>query len=378
MKKLGFIGVGNMGGAILKGIEGKLGNTAVFAYDANAEKLADLRLVGATAAGSAREIAEKCDFILLAVKPQHLGEVLAEIKDSVKPETVFISICAGISAEFIRERTIPNAKVVLVMPNTPMMLGCGASAMSHDETVSEDEFAFARKVIGSCGITEVIPTDKMKEIIAVNGSSPAFIYLYAKGFVDYADSVGIDKDVALRLFAQSLIGSAKMLTESGMTVDELIKQVSSPGGTTLAGLDKLYEGDLTGDVKNACDKHSAFLASLNAIPYIDVVIGKLTRVPIDSKIPIDKNNPATYKHVEKNTDINISNDMLLSTADIVVLLSVDSDFENTVNLIKSKGKKVLLVVPIGAKSSQMQQIVGRENIIFLDKAFFDNCSAHKV
>lgn len=79
-----------MGGAILKGIEGKLGNTAVFAYDANAEKLADLRLVGATAAGSAREIAEKCDFILLAVKPQHLGEVLAEIKDSVKPETVFI------------------------------------------------------------------------------------------------------------------------------------------------------------------------------------------------------------------------------------------------------------------------------------------------
>ena len=169
MKKLGFIGVGNMGGAILKGIEGKLGNTAVFAYDANAEKLADLRLVGATAAGSAREIAEKCDFILLAVKPQHLGEVLAEIIDSGKPETEVISICAGISAEFIRERTIPNAKVVLVMPNTPMMLGCGASAMSHDETVSEDEFAFARKVIGSCGITEVIPTDKMKEIIAVNG-----------------------------------------------------------------------------------------------------------------------------------------------------------------------------------------------------------------
>ena len=200
------------------------------------------------------EAASRVEFLETAkVKPQHLGEVLAEIKDSVKPETVFISICAGISAEFIRERTIPNAKVVLVMPNTPMMLGCGASAMSHDETVSEDEFAFARKVIGSCGITEVIPTDKMKEIIAVNGSSPAFIYLYAKGFVDYADSVGIDKDVALRLFAQSLIGSAKMLTESGMTVDELIKQVSSPGGTTLAGLDKLYEGDLTGDVKNACE-----------------------------------------------------------------------------------------------------------------------------
>ncbi len=253
MTKLGFIGVGNMGGAILKGIEGKLGNTAVFAYDASPEKLENLRLLGATAAASAREIAEKCDYILLAVKPQHLGGVLGEIKDSVKPETVFISICAGISADFIRERTIPNAKVVLVMPNTPMMLGCGASAMSHDDKVSEEEFAFARKIIGSCGITEVISPDKMKEVIAINGSSPAFIYLYAKGFVDYADSVGIDKGAALRLFAQSLIGSAKMLTDSGMTVDELIKQVSSPGGTTLAGLDKLYEGDITGDVKRACD-----------------------------------------------------------------------------------------------------------------------------
>lgn len=253
MVKLGFIGVGNMGGTILKGIEGKLGNTAVFAYDANTEKLRDLRLVGATAAGSAKEIADKCDYILLAVKPQHLSEVLSEIKGSIRPETVFISICAGISAEFIRERTIPNAKVVLVMPNTPMMLGFGASAMSHDDTVTDEEFAFARKIIGSCGITEVVSTDKMKEVIAINGSSPAFIYLYAKGFVDYADSVGIDKDAALRLFAQSLIGSAKMLTDSGMTVDELIKQVSSPGGTTLAGLDELYKGDLTGDVRKACE-----------------------------------------------------------------------------------------------------------------------------
>ena len=220
-------------------------------YDQDSAKLKDLSLVGATAAASIKEIAEKCDYILLAVKPQQLSEALEQMKGCIKPSTVFISICAGISAEFIRQRTIPNAKVVLVMPNTPMMLGEGASAMSHDDLVTEDEFAFARKIIGSCGITEVVPMDKMKEVIAINGSSPAFIYLYAKGFVDYAASVGIDSDAALRLFAQSLIGSAKMLTGSGMTVDELIKQVSSPGGTTLAGLDKLYEGDLTGDVKNA-------------------------------------------------------------------------------------------------------------------------------
>lgn len=253
MTKLGFIGVGNMGGAIIKGIKGKLGNTAVFAYDQNPDKLKDLRSVGATASSSVLELAQKCDYILLAVKPQQLDEVLAEIKKAGSVNAVIISICAGISAEYIRERTFANAKVVLVMPNTPMMLGFGASAMSRDEKVSDEEFAFARKIIGSCGITEVIPANKMKEVIAINGSSPAFIYVYAKGFVQYAQNVGIDPDAALRLFAQSLIGSAKMMTESGMTVDELIKQVSSPGGTTLAGLDVLERSNIVHTAINACE-----------------------------------------------------------------------------------------------------------------------------
>lgn len=253
MKKLGFIGVGNMGGAIIRGIKGKLGNTAVFAYDRNPDKLKDLRSVGATAAASAFELAQKCGYILLAVKPQQLDAVLEEVKKAGNENLVIISICAGISAEYIREHTFANAKVVLVMPNTPMMLGFGASAMSRDEKVSDEEFAFARKIIGSCGITEVIPANKMKEVIAINGSSPAFIYVYAKGFVQYAQNVGIDPDAALRLFAQSLIGSAKMMTESGMTVDELIKQVSSPGGTTLAGLDVLERSNIVHAAINACE-----------------------------------------------------------------------------------------------------------------------------
>ena len=199
MTKLGVIGIGNMGGAIVKGINGKLGNTAVFVYDSNPEKLKDVSFMGATAADSISELAARCDYLLLAVKPQQLDGVLGEIKTAENEKLVIISICAGISAESIREITFENAKVVLVMPNTPMMLGCGASAMSCDETVSEEEFAFARKIIGSCGITEVVPSDKMKEVIAINGSSPAFIYLYAKGFIEYAEKVGIDKDVALRL-----------------------------------------------------------------------------------------------------------------------------------------------------------------------------------
>lgn len=253
MNKLGFIGFGNMGGAIVRGVNNKLGNTAVFVYDKDASKLEGISTYGATAAASVIELAKRCDYLLLAVKPQQLDEVLAEIKQANNRKAVIISICAGISAEYIRERTFSDAKIVLVMPNTPMMLGKGASAMCPCGDVSEKEFAFAKKIIGSCGITETIPEDKMKEIIAINGSSPAFIYLYAKGFIEYAKKVGIDEGAALRLFAQSLIGSASMLTESGMTVDELIKQVSSPGGTTLAGLQELYDGKLTETVGKACE-----------------------------------------------------------------------------------------------------------------------------
>ncbi len=250
MNKLGILGTGNMGSAIINGIKKSGMDVQMFAYDKFSEKLNTLPV---TACADEIAVVKECKYILLAVKPQMLGEVLDTIAPAVTADTVFISICAGISAEFIRSHTLSAAKVVLVMPNTPMMLGLGASAMSCDSSVSEEEFAFARSVIGSCGITEVVPSDKMKEVIAINGSSPAFIYLYAKGFVDYAAEVGIGSKEALNLFAQTLIGSAKMLTDSGMTVDELIKQVSSPSGTTIAGLEKLYEGDITGDVKRACE-----------------------------------------------------------------------------------------------------------------------------
>lgn len=249
MTKLGVIGTGNMGSAIINGTKNSGMDIEIFAYDKFFGKLEELPV---TPCPDECSVVKECKYVLLAVKPQTLGEVLDTIAPCVTADTVFISICAGVSADFIRKHTIPNAKVVLVMPNTPMMLGAGASAISCDSSVSDEEFAFARCIIGSCGITEVVPSDKMKEVIAINGSSPAFVYLYAKGFIDYAAEVGIGKDEALHLFSQTLVGSAKMLTESGMSVDELIKQVSSPGGTTIAGLEKLYEGDITGDVKKAC------------------------------------------------------------------------------------------------------------------------------
>jgi len=261
---IGFIGAGNMGFAIMRGIaESDLCNDTkmyatsrsikLYAYDPNNEQIKRLEKYGVTPCASEQEIMEKCKYVFLAVKPQIIEGVLETVAPYTTEETVFVSIAAGITDEFIARKTVQRAKVILVMPNTPLLLGEGASALSHNEAVTDEEFEIVLNIFRICGKASVIPKDKMKEIIAVNGSSPAFIYLFAKGFIDYAQSVGIDAESAKELFAQSLIGSAKMITDSGNTIDELIRMVSSPGGTTLAGLDRLYEGKLTEVVGNCCE-----------------------------------------------------------------------------------------------------------------------------
>ncbi len=258
MTGVGFIGAGNMGFAIMKGIaESGLceasPNIQMSAYDNDSEKLARLEKFNVSACSSAQELVKKCKYVFLAVKPQQLDDVLDCIKDAVDEDSVIISICAGITGEYIKSKTIPNAKVVLVMPNTPLLIGEGASALAKVEPLEDEEFDLVCKIFSSCGKIAVIPKEKMKEIIAINGSSPAFIYLYAKSFIDYAKSVGIEEDVAKTLFAQTLIGSAKMITDSGYSIEELIKMVSSKGGTTIAGLEKLYDGGLEETAKKACE-----------------------------------------------------------------------------------------------------------------------------
>lgn len=264
MINVGFIGAGNMGFAIMKGIfdsglckcNDKCADSPsiqLYAFDTDNEKLKRLEQYNVSACISAQELAESCKYVFLAIKPQQLDEVLDDIKDKITSESVIISICAGVTGEYIKSKTIPDAKVVLVMPNTPLLLGEGASALARVEPVSDDEFELVCRIFSSCGEIAVIDKEKMKEIIAINGSSPAFIYLYAKAFVDYAKSVGIDESVAKTLFAKTLIGSAKMITDSGNSIDELIRMVSSKGGTTIAGLEKLREGNLENTVKKACE-----------------------------------------------------------------------------------------------------------------------------
>ncbi len=255
MTKVGFIGAGNMGTAIIKGILGSSlkENIEVYATDTDKSKIENIEKLGVKICNDAGELTSVCKYVFLAVKPQVMEDVLRSVVSSVKPETVFVSIAAGISSGFIKSIVGPDTKSVIVMPNTPLLLNEGASALAKPEAVSDEEFKFVLDIFKSCGKAEVIPESKMKEVIAINGSSPAFIYLFAKGFIEYAVKEGISEESAINLFSQSLIGSAKMITDSGYSLDELIKMVSSPGGTTLAGLDELYKGKLTEIVTNASE-----------------------------------------------------------------------------------------------------------------------------
>lgn len=254
MTQIGFIGAGNMASAIIKGIHfsSLIIEKEIYAFDISKQKLNELEKFNVIAADSEIEVCNKSTYIILAVKPQNAENVLSKIKETSN-EKVIISIMAGISAEYIHSFLGESAKIIITMPNTPMQINQGATAMACGKNVTEDEFILASKIMTSCGIVEKVPMDKMKEIIAINGSSPAFIYQFAKGFIDYAAANNIDQNTAKILFSQSLIGAAKMMMDSSLSIDELIKQVTSPGGTTLAGLDALDNSNFNEAIQNACN-----------------------------------------------------------------------------------------------------------------------------
>lgn len=249
---IGFIGAGNMANAIIKGYFPNKKSNNIWAYDILSEKLSELKQSGVIVTNDINELVSNSDYLFLSIKPQNISDVLNDIKNIINKDTVIVSIAAGITSDYIKTSLGYDAKVVLVMPNTPLLLGEGATALAQVSPTSKDEFDFVCDIFKSSGKIGIIPFDKMNEIIPINGSSPAFIYEFAKYFVEYAKDCGINENVALNLFSQTLIGSAKMLTNSGYSIDELIDMVSSKGGTTIEGLKSLRQNDIENTIKEAC------------------------------------------------------------------------------------------------------------------------------
>ena len=258
---IGFIGAGNMGAAIIRGYSASAAMKgagadadALFVYDSDQEKAEALAASGlpVTAAGSLGQLAEPCDVLLLCVKPNVMVEVLGGLAEKGAGK-LFISIAAGISMGFIKEKLGGGAKVVRVMPNTPAMVGEGMSALSASENVLASDKAVAEKLFSALGRAVWVSEDLMDIVTGISGSSPAYAYLYIEGLVNAGVEGGLSQEDATVFAAQSTLGAAKMVLENLGEVEprQLCVNVCSPGGTTIEAVKVLEESGFTETVKKA-------------------------------------------------------------------------------------------------------------------------------
>lgn len=253
MLKLGAIGCGNMATAILRGVSaGMAGNCILSGFDVQPGKVESLAEFGVKPCRSAGEVLRGADYVLLAVKPQNIDDLLASLASDPNRDRVYLCIAAGITAEHVKKGLGFDARVVPIMPNTPLLIGKGATAMAKVPPVSESEFETARQIFSCAGIVRSVAADRMNEVIAVNGSTPAFLYEFARCFVEYGAGHGIGYADALALFCQTMRGAADMMEHSGRDIASLIDMVSSKGGTTIAGLNALREKGLVEAAEACC------------------------------------------------------------------------------------------------------------------------------
>ena len=254
--KIGFIGSGNMAQAMIKGVlKGKVAE-AIFVSDKNEEQLKLLNDV--TICKSNTEVTEKADTVVLAIKPNIYADVLAEIRDSLKGKTV-ISIAPGITVGYMKNIVGEGVGVVRTMPNTPALVGLGMTAMCFDGGVSEEQAACAKQIFESFGRVTVLDESLFDGVVSVNGSSPAYVYMMIDAIATGAEKYGISRQDATILAAQTVLGSAQMVLETGISPNELKDRVCSPNGTTIEAVHVLEEkgfASIIMDAMNACTKRA--------------------------------------------------------------------------------------------------------------------------
>lgn len=242
MARIGFIGTGNMGTPLVKGVirSGMAQPCDVYVYDADKNKAAALAgETGANVARSSAELAEVSDYIVLAVKPVYVKSVLEEIKDRFTDNKVLISIAVGITINTIRSVMGENTKIVRTMPNLPVTVGEGMTLVCFDNKTAQSEKEVVRRLFEGSGIVEELEERLMSEVASVTGSSPAYVFMMIEAMADSAVQQGIPRKLAYRLASQAVLGSAKMVLETGIHPAELKDQVCSPAGTTIEAVRSL-------------------------------------------------------------------------------------------------------------------------------------------
>lgn len=242
--KLGFIGTGNMAGAIIGGIIQKgivkpeeiIGSDV---FETGREKVRTQYGIQVTA--NNKEVAEKADVVFLSVKPQFYAEVIAEIKEIIDESKLIITIAPGKTLSWLEEQFGKKVKIIRTMPNTPAMVGEGMTAACKNELVTEEDMTLALEILNSFGNTEVVSEHLIDAVVAVSGSSPAYVYIMIEAMADAAVAEGMPRAQAYKFAAQAVYGSAKMVLETGKHPGELKDMVCSPAGTTIEAVRVLEE-----------------------------------------------------------------------------------------------------------------------------------------
>ena len=234
--KLGFIGTGNMAGAIMGGIikEGIFSAEEIIGSDVfepGREKARTLYGINVTADN--KEVVEKSEVVVLSVKPQFYASAIEEIKDTVRDDQIIITIAPGKTLAWLEEQFGKKVKIVRTMPNTPAMVGEGMTAACPNEYVTEEELKYTVSILSAFGKVEIVPERLMDVVVSTSGSSPAYVFMFIEAMADAAVADGMPRAHAYKFAAQAVYGSAKMLLETGKHPGELKDMVCSPAGTTI-------------------------------------------------------------------------------------------------------------------------------------------------
>ncbi len=255
MKGLGFIGAGNMGEAMIRGILGAklLPPREVIVFDVRPKRGKELsRRYGVAVARGAADLIRTCDTVVFAVKPQNVGEALAEAGEAGAKGKLYISIAAGVPARTFQNALGKGARVVRAMPNTPAQVGMGSTGLFFGKGVPRAQKEWTRKLFSAFGVVAEFPKEELLDVVtALSGSGPAYAFLFIEALADGAVRAGMGREEALRLASATVEGAARMVRVTEKHPGQLKDMVASPGGTTAAGIAALEMGAFRGTVLSA-------------------------------------------------------------------------------------------------------------------------------
>lgn len=253
-KKLGIIGSGNIAQAILKGAlhTQVIAPEDVFVYDIRPEVTAQLQSdLGVISCATSSELCKNADLILLAVKPFACRDALKLMQYDLTEQKALISVVTGWTKSDMLEELHRNTRILRVVPNTPALVGEGCMVLDAQHTLREDEFSFAKSLFSGCGEVFLLPEETFDAVTGLSGSGPAFVYQFITALANGGLYKGLPSDVSYRLAARTVLGSAKMVLESGIHPGQLKDMVMTPGGTTITGIHELEKGGFNGIVMDA-------------------------------------------------------------------------------------------------------------------------------